>query len=265
MLRKQVAATSIALRLAEEFAAAFGRTALDELVREVVPDAEFAPSELHRLLVELPWADVLTTNYDTLLERAAEAAHGQRYTVVRTPAEVPASPRPRIVKLHGSLPSTRPFILTEEDFRTYPRRAAAFVNLARQVAMETVHCLIGFSGDDPNFLAWSGWVRDELGEHAPRVYLCGLLSLTTAQRTLLEKRGVVPVDLTPLFPAEVSDPTTRHRRALEWLLRTLREGRPYDPLDWPDAPAPPVVVPGLPALLPSHQMLPKDERWYPAS
>ena len=28
-------------------------------------------SSLHRLLVQLPWKDILTTNYDTLIERAA--------------------------------------------------------------------------------------------------------------------------------------------------------------------------------------------------
>ena len=71
--------------------------------------------------------------------------------------------RPRIAKLHGSFPSNRPFIFTEEDYRTYPRRFAAFVNLVQQSMMENVFCLLGFSGDDPNFLYWTGWVRDHLG------------------------------------------------------------------------------------------------------
>jgi hypothetical protein len=266
-LRAQAWATSAALRLAEEFEAAFGRPALDALVLENVPDLDFSPGPLHLLLLELPWAEVLTTNYDTLLERAAEGALGQRYSVVRTPAEISLATRPRIVKLHGSFPSTRPFILTEEDFRTYPGRFAPFVNLAQQAVMENLLCLVGFSGDDPNFLYWTGWVRDHLGEYAPKVYLCGVLNLSDSQRRVLHARNVVPVDFAPLFtPQRIPDPGTRHRRALEWFLLSLRNGRPYDPLDWPSLPPPAEGPSGpVPAPLPHPDArLPRRERWDPS-
>lgn len=236
-LRGQASATSAALRLAEEFAVTFGRPALDDLILEATPDGEFAPGGLHRSLLELPWADVLTTNYDTLLERAAAEGLGQRYSVVRCPEEIPGAARPRIVKLHGSLPSNRPFVLTEEDFRTYPRKFAPFVNLAQQAVMENAVCLLGFSGDDPNFLYWTGWVRDHLGGHAPNVYLCGLLELSGSQRLLLNARNVTPIDLSPLFPRDRHpDAAARNREALGWLLRTLAAGRPYSPLEWPTPP-----------------------------
>ena len=74
--------------------------------------------------------------------------------------------QPRIFKLHGSFPSQFPLIVTEEDYRTYPSEFAPFVNTVQQAMMETVFILIGFSGDDPNFRNWSGWVRDNLGEAA---------------------------------------------------------------------------------------------------
>jgi hypothetical protein len=81
-----------------------------------------------------------------------EQVPSRKYAIVRVVQDIPAAMKPRIVKLNGSFPSTRPFIFTEEDFRTYPRRFAGFVNLAQQSMMENVFCLIGFSGDDPNFL-----------------------------------------------------------------------------------------------------------------
>jgi hypothetical protein len=229
-----VKSTSGALRLAEEFQAAFGRGALDELLLETVADTDYRPGKLHKLLLELPWADVLTTNYDTLLERAADQVFSRKYGVVRVAEEIPTAMKPRIVKLNGSFPSTRPFILTEEDFRTYPRRFAGFVNLAQQSMMENVFCLIGFSGDDPNFLYWTGWVRDNLGRSAPQIYLCGILNLNSAKRNLLHDRNVVPIDLTPLFPAsETPDAKTRHGRALEWFLLSLAAGKPRDVRLWP--------------------------------
>lgn len=195
-------ATSGALRLAEEFEAAFGRQRLDSLILDSIPDTRYEPGKIHRLLLELPWSDVLTTNYDTLLERTLPNVIERQYDIVKTVEDIPHSRRPRIVKLHGSFPSHRPFIFTEEDFRTYPSTFATFVNLAQQAIMENIVCLLGFSGDDPNFLYWTGWVRDNLGCSAPRIYLCGLLDLTDSQRLLLHRRNVTPIDLSPRFPVE---------------------------------------------------------------
>ena len=38
--------------------------------------------------------------------------------------------------------------------------------------LENTLCMIGFSGNDPNFNNWIGWIRDNLGaENAPYLYL----------------------------------------------------------------------------------------------
>jgi hypothetical protein len=253
-----------ALGLAEEFEAAFGRTRLEEYLLGVIPDDDYRPGSLHELLLQLPWQDVLTTNYDTLLERAARTAV-RRYELVETAAEIPAASRPRIVKLHGSFPAHRPFIFTEEDFRTYPRRFATFVNLAQQVIAENTLCLVGFSGDDPNFLYWTGWVRDHLGPHTPPIYLCGLLNLSDAGRKVLARRNVVPVDLGPLFPFDqIPEPGRRHRLALEWLLRSLANGQPADPRRWPRVPRQSASSdPAMPPPLPPSGPLPLPERRTP--
>lgn len=231
-------ATSAALRIAQEYEAEFNRDALNRLIADNVPDGAFAPGDLHRALLELPWADVLTTNWDTLLERAAVDVEDRVYRVIHTVADIPASSAPRIVKLHGSLPSHRPFIFTEEDFRTYPVRFAPFINLARQTTMENVLVLVGFSGDDPNFLYWSGWVRDQLGEHAPTIYLVGALDLTSSQRKMLDKRGVQPVDLSTLDDYLNWEPHRRRALASQWFIERLTASRPYRRIRWPKAPPP---------------------------
>ncbi|AZV40489.1 hypothetical protein CXP35_16285 (plasmid) [Komagataeibacter xylinus] len=232
-LLRQAGATSAYLRVAEEFEAQFGRGALDKLILQYVPDQQFKPGNLHRMLVELPWADIMTTNWDTLIERAAESAEERVYDVVRTIEEIPAARSPRVVKLHGSFPSNMPFVFTEEDFRTYPARAGAFVNLAQQVAMENTLVLLGFSGDDPNFLFWSGWVRDRLGAKAPLIYLVGVLDLTAPKRKMLEARGIQPIDLRYL-PMLASWPESqRMSNAHQWFLERLRAAEPYPQQRWP--------------------------------
>ncbi len=253
------------LRVAQEAEALLGRPALDSIIAEAVPDLDHEPGELHGMLMDLPWADVLTTNYDTLLERAARLVQARSYSVVTTAEDLGSSAPPRIVKLHGSLPSRRPFVLTEEDFRRYPSDNPAFVNFARQVILETSVCMIGFSGEDPNFLAWIGWVRDILGKDTRRLYLCGVLDLSSAQRLLFARWGIVPVDLSPVFP-EAEWPEDRRRRAaaIEWLLHALADRQPPDPLAWPRSGAPPErpLGRGLPPLppRPPGRIAPEDER-----
>jgi len=124
--------------------------------------------------------------------------------------------KPRIVKLHGSFPSHSPFIITEEDYRTYPAKSAPFVNMVRQSMMENTFCLIGFSGDDPNFLHWVGWVRDNLGTDTTRIYLCGILNISPPQRRVLESRGVTPIYLSPLVSeSDCPDPDICYEKALK--------------------------------------------------
>jgi len=222
-----------ALKLASEYEAYFGRQALDEFIKESIPDIHYSPCELHELLLNLPWSDVFTTNYDTLLEQTLPVIHDRKYDIVLTYLDIPGKMKPRLVKLHGSFPSNRPFIITEEDYRTYPKKFAPFVNMVQQSMMENTFCLIGFSGDDPNFLHWVGWVRDNLGPNAPRIYLCGLLNLSVPQRRVLEDRGVIPIDLSPLVSEfDCPDPDICHEKALKKFLETLKRGAPPDVMAW---------------------------------
>lgn len=157
------------LRLASQVEASRGRGTLDSLLQSSLPDERVYPGRLHIDLMRLPWSDVFTTNYDTLLEKAFIEAERYYYKVTNKETLLYA-PHPRLVKLHGSFPDIRPFIITEEDYRTYPQRFPEFVNTVRQSLIENILCLIGFSGDDPNFLSWIGWLRDVMGVQVSPVY-----------------------------------------------------------------------------------------------
>ena len=252
------------VRIAQEYKAAFGKSGLHDALRRLVPDAEHTPGVKHQRLLKLPWRDIYTTNWDTLLERAQSQVSEQHYSAVTSVEEIPMASRPRIVKLHGSLPAQFPLIVTEEDYRTYPTKFAPFVNTVQQSMMETVFLLIGFSGDDPNFLNWSGWVRDNLGTSAPKIYLAGWLGLSHHRRRMLENHNVVPIDLAQHPRAEDWPDNLRHDYATEWLLRTLELGRPYDITSWPTTPS--HQVDEIPSLLkPIETASPKEPKAEPAT
>ena len=218
-----------ALRLAQEYRTLHGDNGLDKLIYRMVADDQWEPGPLHKQLLTLPWRDILTTNWDTLLERT-ESTPDRVYSCVRTVQDIAHRRHPRIVKLHGSLPSHKPFIFTEDDYRTYPTRFAPFVNLAQQVMLEHDLCLIGFSGTDPNFLAWSGWVRDTLSISARKIRLVGVLKLSPASRALLEQRNVTPIDLYPLVSKIHLE--EQHLEALRLFFSALEASKPPSPFTW---------------------------------
>jgi hypothetical protein len=233
LLAEELESTSATdpLRLAEEYSAYFGKQALHDLVVKEINDSAWTPGPLFNSLLELPWSEVLTTNWDTLLERAAQTVNDPVYSIVRRQEELSSACSPRIVKLHGTINVTDELVFTQEDYRRYPHRHATFVNFARQVFVENELCLIGFSGDDPNFLQWAGWVRDQLPVHARRIYLVGALSLTSAKRKYLESINIAPIDLAEVV-AEFDDREVRHFEALKIFLETLKNLRPTPTWKW---------------------------------
>jgi len=239
--KRRLGGTSGMLRLAEEYAAVLTRAQLDKRLHELLPDAGVTmPGDLHVKLLSLNWADVYTTNYDTLLERALDSDRREfnprikrRYQIVVSPEEMPFSKsngRPRIVKLHGSLRTGSRLIVTEEDYRSYPSSFAPFVNTVQQSILENVFCLLGFSGDDPNFLAWTGWVRDRLGDKTPPIYLITLRPVQEGQRLTLERRNVFPIDISRLGELEGKSGAAE---SLKVLLNFWSDGSAARRADWP--------------------------------
>lgn len=212
------------LRLADYVEIAYGRPELDQLLIKCVHDEDFRPSKLHIDLMRLPWTDVFTTNYDTLLERAAgELVEKKFKTVLQKEDLVGSAGVPRIIKLHGSFPSARPFIISSEDYRTYPRKFAPFLNTVQQSLLENTLCLIGFSGTDPNFQQWIGWIRDNLGkQNSPFIYLLQHGAASDAENRWMLERNIVPVNLSEL--CEDKSPRKIYQCAIDYLTQKLNEG-----------------------------------------
>ena len=256
-------------RLAQEYESARDREALEEYLRRMLPDDEYEPAAAHRNLLQLPWRDVFTTNWDTLLDRAAATAASPAYEVVDEPTSIPGSRAPRVIKLHGSLSSKRPLIVTRKDYRQYEQMNAVFANTVRQAMAETSLVLFGFSGDDPNFLAWTKWILRTLGDHAPRVYLLGFHSLSVTEWQMQEDNGISPVDLSVSPKARNWPRDDWHSYATHSLIDTLHNLKPYDDTRWPDPPPERLVsIPSdqaLPPITPLHGHPTKEPERSPAS
>lgn len=185
------------LEIGQIYSEEYGRSSLDEVIKASVPDDNYEPGVLHAALLNLPWTDIYTTNYDTLLERANRNVYERSYQVIYDINDIPSSVQPRIIKLHGSFPANRPFIFTTDDFETYPVKFSPFVNMVQQSIMETTFVLIGFSGDDPNFTEWTSWVQNNLKEHMPTIYMIGYSE--ESRRTELKEKGITLIDFKKIY------------------------------------------------------------------
>lgn len=211
-------------KLADEYIANFDRNKINNLIEQSIADEMFVPGELHKRLLKLHWSDIFTTNYDTLLERTVDLIYRENnYEIIYSQNDLPGSIKPRIIKLHGSIPQVKPYVICDEDYRRYPDKYPALVNTVQQAMLETRLCLIGFSGDDPNFQSWLGWLRDNMGEYCPKIYLIGIYeTLSTPERKLLENKGITIVDLSILVSSQEEN---RHYQAISKFLNLLEKNQ----------------------------------------
>lgn len=221
-----------AMRLAGILESTLGRPVLDQILLENLPDEEYGPSDLHKELLKLNWVDIFTTNYDTLLERARKFVTNRKYQIVTNTDELVYSHCPRIIKLHGSFPSGRPFVISQEDYRKYPQRAAAFVNTVQQALLENVMCLIGFSGDDPNFLNWIGWIRDNLGEHTSKIYLITFDLSPREDDVLLASRNIVIINMADCFDSRDQNSKIGYKEALSKFIYEIQKRQSNKEAKW---------------------------------
>lgn len=226
---KNSTAVSDILELAETYVAAYGRSELDKILLEKTGNKALnvTPSEIYVDLLNIPWADIFTTNYDTLLEDAANDFRRKidyDFKEIHSIHDIAFSKcigKTRIIKLHGSFLSHRPFIITEEDYRTYENKFAPFVNTVQQSMLENIFCLIGFSSDDPNFKHWIGWVRDNLGDNQPPIYLITASDVAAATQKYLQKKNIHVVNIGYL--ASKTYKTSKHYNALKGFFEKIRQ------------------------------------------
>lgn len=211
-------------KLADEYIANFDRNKINDLIEQSIADEMFVPGELHKRLLKLHWSDIFTTNYDTLLEQTVDMIYRENnYEIVYSQNDLPGSIKPRIIKLHGSIPQVKPYIISDEDYRTYPDKYSALVNTVQQAMLESRLCLLGFSGDDPNFQSWLGWLRDNMGEYCPTIYLIGLYEkLSAPERKLLENKGITIVDISGLVSQQEEN---RHYQAISEFVSLLEKNQ----------------------------------------
>ena len=125
-------------------------------------------------MANVGWNAIFTTNYDDLLKYASSSSGEKSLRECDEAAALSLRKlEEHVIKLHGSIDFEHKrngfdgdvhhkYVLTREDYEDYPSKHEAFMQLMRISLLKDCFCLVGFSGTDPNFIAWISWVRDIL-------------------------------------------------------------------------------------------------------
>lgn len=163
-----------------------------------VKDRVIRKSKIHRLLIDLKFPLIYTTNYDRLIERAYEL-DGQRINKIVTAKDIARadSRLPTLVKFHGDFDEDKSLVISESDyFRRLAFEGPLDIKLRADVLGRTV-LFIGYSLTDINirlmiFRLRNMWVDSGQEKLQPRSYVF-LSRPNIVQQTILESWGVTPI------------------------------------------------------------------------
>ena len=184
--------------------------------------AKVRNSEIHRLIVELAFPVIYTTNYDRYLELAHEA-HGVRYTKIANLGEM-TSTEPgvtQIVKFHGDFEDEASIVLTESShFDRLPLEGPLDLKL-RADLLGRIALFIGYSVSDVGvryliYRLHKLWSGSAYAQGRPATYVF-LGRQNPVQESVLSNWGIVPL------ATEAEDVGEGLRQLLQSLVDAVRE------------------------------------------
>ncbi|QRX64208.1 SIR2 family protein [Dysgonomonadaceae bacterium zrk40] len=164
------------------------------------------------------------------------------YHLVRNSFDLSLQKQRNLIKLHGTIRTPENdtygfdndshchYIIASHDYEQYKEKHEAFVNLMRIALLQDSFCLIGFSGDDPNFLSWLSWVKDILDRRGAenneeKIFFIDVsgVPLSEGKKLFFKNHYIKHV---PLFNNPNEATTNNIKKELKQLFKKLnREGR----------------------------------------
>lgn len=161
------------------------------------------PASFHRSIPEFPWAGIMTTNYDLIIERAYAASKGSQGLVPYTKDGDGATDRVTsgdvlYIKLHGCISRSRevepPLIASTEQLISYKQGRIGQFDTFLEWAKTKTFIFCGYSFLDPNLRALFDEVIRE-GDKRPRHYIINK-GARSAEIEYWRDRRVVALDAT---------------------------------------------------------------------
>ena len=148
-----------------------GQKEYTQLMREIFRfNDKLYPQPVHKAIIRFDANTIITTNYDHLIEQAAED-NGKFLQVVSQDIDLPYRKADKeLIKMHGDFEHDN-FVLREDDYLHYHKNFKLIENYVKSLIGTKTVLFIGYSLGDPDVKHIFSWVKEILDGHFQRAYL----------------------------------------------------------------------------------------------
>ena len=146
------------LKIAQLYYLACGETVYYQKIRKFFPE-NIEPTEIQRLIFELNPANIITTNWDILLEKTAQD-NGFIYDVISKDEHLVQSElENHIIKMHGDFRSNN-IVFKEDDYINYKNDFPLIENYVKSILSTNAILFLGYSYSDINLKQITKWLQN---------------------------------------------------------------------------------------------------------
>lgn len=156
------------LRIPQYYYNSRGKKEYTQLIQDIFLYQKCLSSQkVHDQIIGFNTQTIITTNYDNLLEQAAEK-NSEMIRVISKDSDLPYRKTGReLIKIHGDFENDN-FVLKEEDYLAYSRNFTLIENYIKSIIGTKVVLFIGYSFNDPDIKQIFSWAKDILhGDFQP--------------------------------------------------------------------------------------------------
>ena len=207
------------LKIPQYYFNARGKNDYTQLVHQIFKyGIHLQTMPVHKKIIDFNADVIITTNYDHLLEQAAEES-GEVLDVVSQDSELPYNRGKELIKMHGDFEHDN-FVLKEDDYLNYGQNFRLIKNYITSLAGTKTILFIGYSFSDSDLKQIFSWVKNVLQGDFRNAYMISVGEYDKYEENYYKNFGINTL-YAGLFQedGEEISKTKRLNRVLDWLLQ----------------------------------------------
>ncbi|WP_026835448.1 SIR2 family protein [Eubacterium xylanophilum] len=202
----------------------------NKLIKEILlADKDIETNELHNEIIKIDAHTIITTNYDNLIERAAED-NSVFLDVISCDSDLAyRSGEKELIKMHGDFIHDN-IVLKEDDYYSYSRNFRLIENYVKSFVGTKVVLFLGYSFSDPDIKHIFGWVKNILNDDFQPAYLFDVENdYDPNEEAYYKKFGINVMYSSVMFPDDNSEEDKSKK--LHTMIKKINESNPQSDVD----------------------------------
>lgn len=188
---RAIASTGNFLPLAQDLRDKLGSDEFNKYIRERFVDQRPDPNDIFKVIVELPYNYIITTNYDYLIEDAyafvnRKSAKKYTYSQAQAMADNIWNGYQFILKAHGDADEPSKIVLTDKDYRNIINAEVGYKSILQVLFTTNSILFLGSSLTDPELNLLLGYLKHAYHDGGPKHY-----ALVDKSRVSPDRKSVV--------------------------------------------------------------------------